>query len=133
MILIVRSVCRRGQYLIVLTKAAGMIEPGKRPLHNPALGKLPKCRENHRKSGPVLQRSSAGPLFDGRVQSACRFAVAGIRSFARYPKVVGARQHTRHFPLFGCRRTGDHAKGTHFLSVVPDVFTARQIYTDFTG
>ena len=30
----------RGQYLIVLTKAAGMIEPGKRPLHNPALGKL---------------------------------------------------------------------------------------------
>ena len=49
MILIVRSVCRRGQYLIVLTKAAGMIEPGKRPLHNPALGKLPKCRENHYK------------------------------------------------------------------------------------
>ena len=39
----------RGQYLIVLTKAAGMIEPGKRPLHNPALGKLPKCRENHYK------------------------------------------------------------------------------------
>ena len=31
----------RGQYLIVLTKAAGMIEPGKRPLHNPAPGKLP--------------------------------------------------------------------------------------------
>ena len=30
----------RGQYLIVLTKAAGMIEPGKRPLHNPAPGKL---------------------------------------------------------------------------------------------
>ncbi len=30
----------RGQYLIVLTKEAGMIEPGKRPLHNPAPGKL---------------------------------------------------------------------------------------------
>ena len=30
----------RGQYLIVLTKEAGMIEPGKCPLHNPAPGKL---------------------------------------------------------------------------------------------